>query len=444
MVPYFDILRIRKVIKSSMNTENKYLNVFQWFVYLLANSIALPIVIGNVFHLTATEISALMQRTFFIVGLSSFMQAKFGHRFPIADGPAGSWVSIFVIFASIGTQQGMTINETLQTLEAGLIVAGLLLFILGITMWVQHLLFLFSPIVTGTFLFILAIQLSGVFIKGMVSIDSSTGQMDGVSFLLSIFIFFIIIIFSSKAKGWLKSYAILLGILAGWIIFIVFGKGQQNISISKDFIEFPEVFAWGFPTITVGVSVTAILFTFLLISNTFAAISAAEESIPNSKGQFHDKLNRGTWIGGVSHLFSAIFSTIAVVPLPATAGFVRLTKQYRIIPFLFACGIMIIISLSPSIVGLLATLPLPVASAALLATLIEMLGIAIRSLIKQPLNDRNITIIGVSLLSGIGIMFLPDDIFNGLPSIIQNIGKNGLLVGTFLAITFEQLWKPKN
>ncbi|MEH6993366.1 purine/pyrimidine permease [Neobacillus drentensis] len=427
-----------------MNTENKYLSGFQWFVYLLANSIALPIVIGNVFQLTATEISALMQRTFFIVGLSSFMQAKFGHRFPIADGPAGSWVSIFVIFASIGTQQGMTMIETLQTLEAGLIVAGLLLFMLGITKWVQHLLFLFTPIVTGTFLFILAIQLSGVFIKGMVSIDIRTGQIDVVSFLLSIFVFFIIIIFSSKANGWLKSYAILLGILAGWITFIVFGKGHQSISIYTDFIELPEIFPWGFPTITGSVLVTAILFTFLLISNTVAAISAAEESIPNNKGKFHNKLNRGTWVGGVSHLFSAVFSTIAVVPLPATAGFVRLTKQYRIIPFLFACGIMVTISLSPSIVGLLATLPLPVASAALLATLTEMLGIAIRSLRKQPLNDRNITIIGISLLFGIGVMFLPDETFNGLPYIIQNIGKNGLLVGTFLAIIFEQLWKSKN
>lgn len=129
------------------------------------------------------------------------MQAKFGHRFPIADGPAGSWVSIFVIFASIGTQQGMTMIETLQTLEAGLIVAGLLLFMLGITKWVQHLLFLFTPIVTGTFLFILAIQLSGVFIKGMVSIDNRTGQIDVVSFLLSIFVFSLLLYFLQKLKG---------------------------------------------------------------------------------------------------------------------------------------------------------------------------------------------------------------------------------------------------
>jgi xanthine/uracil permease len=428
-----------------MNTKNKYLSVFQWFIYLLANSIALPIVIGNVFQLSVAEISDLMQRTFFIVGLSSFIQGKFGHKYPIVDGPAGSWVSIFVIFASIGTQQGLTLEETLRTLEWGLIVAGLLLLLLGITKWVQHFLFLFSPIVTGTFLFILAIQLSAVFLKGMVLKDSDTGHIDVVSFILAIFTFFFIILLSSKAKGWLKNYAILLGILAGWIVFLISGKGNQSVSIlSTDIIKLPEIFPWGLPIITGSVLVTAILFTFLLISNTFAAITAAEEAIPNNKGQFRDRLNLGTCIGGVSHLFSAVFSTIAVVPLPATSGFVRLTKQYRIIPFLFACGIMVMISLFPSVVGLLASLPLPVASAALLATLIEMFGIAIRSLTKQPLNDRNITIIGTALLFGIGIMFVPDDIFNGLPYIIQHIGKNGLLIGTLLAILFEQLWKPNN
>jgi xanthine/uracil permease len=428
-----------------MNTKNKYLSVFQWFVYLLANSIALPIVIGNVFHLSTTEISALMQRTFFVVGLSSFIQGKFGHRYPIVDGPAGSWVSIFVIFASIGTQQGLTLMETLQTLETGLIIAGVILLLLGITKWVQHLLVLFTPIVTGTFLFILAIQLSGVFLKGMVTMDSNTGQLDVVSFLIAIFTFAFIIVLSSKAKGWLKNYAILLGIIAGWVAFKIFGKGHPSNSIlTTDIIKLPEIFPWGFPVITGSVLVTTILFTFLLISNTFAAITAAEEAILNNKGQFRVRLYRGTWIGGVSHLFSAVFSTIGVVPLPATAGFVRLTKQYRIIPFLFACGIMVMISLFPSVVGLLASLPLPVASAALLATLIEMFGIAFRSLTKQPLNDRNITIIGTALLFGIGIMFVPDDIFNGLPYIIQHIGKNGLLIGTLLAILFEQLWKPKN
>lgn len=424
-----------------MKTENNYLSTIQWFIYLLANSIALPIVIGNMYHLSEQDISSLMQRTFFIVGLSSFLQAKFGHRYPIADGPAGSWVSIFVIYASVGLQQGNSMMETLQILEGGLIIAGLALLLLGITKWVRHLLFLFSPIVTGTFLFILAIQLSGVFIIGITSTSTNDGKLDIISFLISLLVFLLILLMNLKGKGWIKSYSILLGILLGWTMFAVIGKGPETSIVSSELIKLPEVLAWGLPKLNEGMMVTAILFTFLLLSNTFAAITAAQEVVPHKESNFEKKLYAGTWTGGISHVLSAIFSTIAVVPLPATAGFVKLTKQYRILPFLVACMILISISLFPSIVGILASLPLQIASAALLATLIEMLAIAIRSLRTQALNERNLTIIGVAFLVGIGIIFLPSGTFNGLPSIFQHLFTNGLLVGTFVAMVLDQLWK---
>lgn len=426
-----------------MKTENNYLSTFQWFIYLLANSIALPIVIGHVYQLSEQDISSLMQRTFLIVGISSFIQAKFGHRYPIADGPAGSWVSIFVIYASIGLGQGNTMMETLQNLEAGILVAGIALFLLGITKWVRHLIFLFSPIVTGTFLFILAIQLSGVFFNGMVSSRNIDGQLDIISFLLALIVFFLILFLNIKGKGWIKSYAILIGILLGWIVFTVLGKGQSSMTLSSDLIRLPSFFAWGMPNFNSGIIITSFLFTFLLISNTFAAISAAGEVIQNEKKTFQGRLYSGSWAGGISHFLAALFSTIPAVPLPATAGFVKLTKQYRVTPFLCACAILILISLFPGIVGILSSLPLPVASAALLATLIEMLGISIRSLTKHSLNERNLTIIGVALLIGLGIMFLPKETFNGLPNIIQNVFTNGLLVGTFVAMILDQLWKDK-
>lgn len=426
-----------------MNAKNGFLSVFQWVIYLLANSIAIPILVGYIFQLSNSEISSLMQRVFFIVGFSSFMQAKFGHRYPIADGPAGSWVSIFVIYASIGVEQGKTISEILQILMSGLFISGLILLLIGITKTVRYIVFLFTPIVTGTFLLILAIQLSGVFLEGMLSGSASGGQVDFISFLLSLVVFFLIQFLSSKGKGMLKSYAVLFGILIGWALFIIFGKSGKSLTISAEVIKLPQLLVWGLPNFSVSIVITAILFTFLLISNTIASISSAEEAITDSRKQFLERLHSGTWIGGITHIFAAIFSTIGVVPLPATSGFIKLTKQYRIVPFLFACGLLIIISLFPCIVDLLSSLPIQVASAALLATLIEMYGIAFRSLTKQKLNTRNNLIIGISILVGIVTTFVPKDVFSGLPDVFQYIVSNGLLMGTILAICLEQIFKEK-
>ncbi|WP_277587510.1 purine/pyrimidine permease [Psychrobacillus antarcticus] len=284
-------------------------------------------------------------------------------------------------------------------------------------------------------------QLSGVFFTGMVSSNVNNGKLDIVSFLISVFVFLLILLINIKGKGRIKGYSILLGILIGWTIFVILGKGPDTSIVSSELISLPEVFVWGLPKLNGGMMVTAILFTFLLLSNTFAAITATQEAIPHKEGTFEKRLYAGTWTGGISHILSAMFSTIAVVPLPATAGFVKLTKQYSIFPFIIASLALIAISLFPRIVGILATLPLPVASAALLATLIEMLAIAIRSLRKESFNERNSTIIGVAFLIGIGIMFLPSETFNGLPSIFQHLLSNGLLLGTFVAMILDRLWK---
>ena len=73
----------------------------QWIIFLLANTIALPIVVASLFDLSSVETAALVQRSFFVGGIACFLHGLFGHRLPIVSGPAGSWVSIFVVIAAL-------------------------------------------------------------------------------------------------------------------------------------------------------------------------------------------------------------------------------------------------------------------------------------------------------------------------------------------------------
>lgn len=70
-----------------MNKQRFYnsFSILQWFIFLLANAEALPIIIGGIFHLSIEETSTLMQRTFFVVGISSFIHGWLGHRYPIGS-----------------------------------------------------------------------------------------------------------------------------------------------------------------------------------------------------------------------------------------------------------------------------------------------------------------------------------------------------------------------
>lgn len=137
---------------------------------------------------------------FLVVGVSSFLQAWFGHRYPIADGPAGSWVSIFVILGQVAMHQGQSAKDVLQLLEGGLIIAGILLFFLGITGLVHRILRLFTPLVTGTFLLILSLQLSGVLLKGMIGLQGSATHPDYTTATIALFVLPLLLSYQLKGK----------------------------------------------------------------------------------------------------------------------------------------------------------------------------------------------------------------------------------------------------
>ncbi|PRQ00183.1 putative purine permease YwdJ [Bacillus sp. M21] len=423
----------------NQHNQNHIMGTLQWFIFLLANSIALPIVVGGLFHLTTEEIFYLMQRTFLVVGISSFLQGWLGHRLPIADGPAGSWVGVFTVlaYATAGQDQ---LHSTLQILELGMIISGVILIGLGVTGFIGRILFLFTPLVTGTFLLLLCLQLSGVFLKGMLGITATASQIDGFTAIIAFSIFLFVIILSNFGKGFVKSYAVLIGLISGWILFLIAGKVTIPSQVNH-FVQLPQIFAWGLPKWNTGMAVSSFVMVCILVSNTVAAIIAINQATIQKTTIEQKQLKDGTWVGGISHIISSIFSTVGVVPLPATAGFIRLTKQKYIRSFLLACMLLVVMSLFPSIIRYLASLPSAVASAVLMASFVQLIGIGLNNIKQVELNERNVTILGVAVLFGSGVMFLPSEALQSLPSVMQYIFGNGLFVGTVVSILLEQIWR---
>ncbi|AVR34416.1 purine/pyrimidine permease [Bacillus cereus] len=423
----------------NQHNQNHIMGTLQWFIFLLANSIALPIVVGGLFHLTTEEIFYLMQRTFFVVGISSFLQGWLGHRLPIADGPAGSWVGVFTVlaYATAGQDQ---LHSTLQILELGMIISGVILIGLGVTGFIGRILFLFTPLVTGTFLLLLCLQLSGVFLKGMLGITATISQIDGFTAMIAFSIFLFVIILSNFGKGFVKSYAVLIGLISGWVIFLIAGKVTIPSQVTH-FVQLPHIFAWGLPKWNTGMAVSSFVMVCILVSNTVAAIIAINQATIHKATIEQKQLKDGTWVGGISHIISSVFSTVGVVPLPATAGFIRLTKQKYIRSFLMACALLVVMSLFPSIIRYLASLPSAVASAVLMASFVQLIGIGFNNIKQVPMSERNVTILGVAVLFGSGVMFLPSGVLQPLPSVMQYIFGNGLFVGTVVSILLEQIWR---
>lgn len=132
-------------------------------------------------------------------------------------------------------------------------------------------------------------------------------------------------------------------------------------------------------------------------------------------------------------------------PMSHTSGFLKMIHGKQLVPFIMGSVSLILLSMIPGWITWLAVLPESVIYAVLLATVMQMAGIGLQNIAKAPLDQRRITICGVSLAVGLGTMFVPAEVFQALPSVIQYIAGNGLLTGTLLAVLLEQVWKePKN
>jgi xanthine/uracil permease len=418
----------------------------QWAIFLIASSIAAPIAIAQVFGMDVPETALFIQRTIFIVGIASMIQAFIGHLLPINEGAAGLWWGVFVVYAGMVGVMYPTAGDSLQALQSGMIYSGLIFILLALLGVVTKMKKLFTPVVTFTYLMLLILQLSGTFIKGMFGIEEKGEPIDGTVLLGSIIVVLITLFTLNHRLKWVSRYSVLISIGSGWLIFLMLGKTHDVSSHTSQLIELPGMLVYGMPVWDSGMLVTSIFITLLLIANMMASIRVMESLLKNTFSMdVPDRVKQGSIASGINHLLSGLFSSIGPVPISGAAGFVGATKMVSIKPFVIGSGIVIAITLFPDIMALFAALPAPVAYAVTFVIFTKMVEMAFRELAVASDENQAYKVAAFGLMIGVGLMFVPTESLSELPDVVATILSNGLITGTIIAIAIEQflLWKKR-
>lgn len=413
------------------------LYALQWFIFIFASTLVIPIVIGQAFGLNPSELASFIQRTFFFVGVASLLQVVLGHRYPIIEGPAGMWWGIFIILINLSSTLKKTPMEIGQSLEMGLIITGILLAILGLTGGISKIQRFFTPLITGTYMILLAVSMSSSFIKGMLGIGFHGNEIKLLPSLISVLLTSFVIFLSNLKNPIFKSFSILIGIAAGWIIYYILGLADTPIVHGKGFVELPKLFAFGPPTFDIGIIITSVITGFILLSNLITSISVmgiAANDQPTKKAY-----NRGGIFTGVTHILSGVGSTVGMVPLSVAAGMIEITGVAAILPFVISTVMIILIGLIPSIGMFFAALPSPVGYAVLFTTFAQLLSFGFKEYSKIEFNSRNLTVIGFSIMLGTGVMFIPEDALKTIHPLFSYLLGNGLIVGVLFSMLLEHV-----
>lgn len=412
----------------------------QHLIFGVANAAAVPIVVGTALGLDASGIGAFAQRTFFFAGIACLLQALFGHKYPIFEGPAGVWYTTFVVLAGIATDLGNPLATLRTDIMMGMLAAGVLSILLGALGLMQYVRKLFTPVVNSTFLIVMALQFTSTISRGLLSMNNGRPVLDSGKLLVFFIAISTTLFLSLKAKGFVQSVAVLIGTTAGWVTayFVGLAPVVNTITVGPSPIfQLPQLFAWGRPTFDIGVCLTAIMAGMVVLSNLVASVVGMNDL--HDRQEVGKVFNRTVICTGIADILAALGAIVGFVPYASSIGFAALTGILDLLPFIIGSILLTFLGIIPSVGSFFAAMPITVGYAVMFSVFTMILGMGIKDASKSGIYNRKIIILGSSVLVGNGISFIPSLAFSTLPAGLSYLFANGLIVAVLLALLLEHV-----
>ena len=406
----------------------------QWVVFHAGVIVSAPVVLGVALQLSPGQTAVLMQLSFFITGLGSLLQYLAGHRLSLLEGVAPPWWGSFIGLAMVGTASGKPIEVVRTDIEGGMILAGLLLTILGMAGIIRKLGKYMTPRITGIMLFLFGVQVGGVGIKSLVSHGWVELVLGVLSLLVILFLLF-------RKEMFLSQSAILIGVLVGWGAYLWLGVSKGPSWTIGSVLSLPPVFLWGTPTFDPGTVFSLCVLGLLLVLNVVGSIKAMEGA--QGKPVPIESYDRGLSVTGITCGIAGITGGIGTIPMAISAGLVSVTGRDTPTAFLIASILYMVFGLVVPLGTLLSSIPLSLAGAVLLVSVSSLIAFGVRGMTAEPLGKREALIVGMGVLTGIGILYLPAELFRGVPFWARGFISNGVIMGTILTILLEHGILPK-
>lgn len=395
---------------------------FQQLLAILAATIAVPTIIGNGMSQSAALFGA---------GVGTLVYLLFTKfRSPVFLGSSFAFLgSMFAAFAgAISTEAGFA------GLIIGAIFAGLVYVIIAIIVkaagvaWINKLM---PPVVIGPTVAIIGLSLAGNAVS-----DSLNGAYDAeaaayvmgpnvwVCFICALVTLIVIVVCSVYGKKMLKLIPFIIGILAGYLVAVIFtliGMNSGNEAlIIIDFTKFAAMqwvpdftffkAASGFSQIT-GDYIATIAVAYIPVAFVVFAEHIADHKNLSSiidKDLLEDPGLHRTLLGdGVGSIAGALFGGCPNTTYGESVGCVAITGNASVVTILATAIMAIVISFVGPFVTFLSTIPGCVMGGVCI-TLYGFIAVSGLKMVQNVdlNNNRNLFVVSVILIAGIGGMAL--------------------------------------
>ena len=395
----------------------------QHLLAMYAGAILVPIIVGTSLKFSAEEIAYLVTIDIFMCGVATFLQANkvTGTGLPIVLGCTFTAVAPMIL---IGQTKG------LDVLYGSLLISGILVVL--IAPFFSYLVKFFPPVVTGSVVTIIGINLMPVAMNYLAGGEGAKNYGDTKNLILGGVTLLIILILQRFTKGFLKSIAILIGLAIGTALAGIFGMVDIKQVGDAHWFGFPVPFRFsGF-----GFDVSSILVFFIVAVVSLIESTGVYHALSEITGRKLERkdFRKGYTAEGLAIILGSIFNAFPYTAYSQNVGLVSLSGAkknnviYGMVILLLICGCI------PKLGALANIIPLPVLGGAMIAMfgMVMAYGVSILGNINFQ-NQNNLLIIAISVGLGAGISAVPQA-FKGLGEQFAWLTQNGIVLGAISAI----------
>ncbi len=400
----------------------------QWALIFLPTLAIISSISVNYLGFRGPEAVLFFQRMLVVTGAVMILQTLWGHGFPLLDGPSSALLLSFVIIAPQG----------IPAIQGGMMAGGLFLLLLSALGLMRHLERLFTDNVVGVILILIAVTLLPYL--GPMITQTRPGQPgDILVFGISLIVMMAIAFFSYRLRGFPKTISLFLGMILGTLLLGLGGRADLPELAQIPWFSVPTPFFPGLPQFSLATTLSFLVAYMAVIVNGVGSIYSVAEIVGKSKTGRRVAWGIGlTGIGGILAGGCGVIGTVSFGISPGVILVTRVGTRYAVT----LCGFLLLgLAFFQKILALFSAIPLSVIGAAMVTGMAAQVGAGISVLTRsgRHLDGRDYLVIGIPILLGGVVPFLPETFFQTFPSEFQALIKNGMVVGILTVLALDHL-----
>ena len=408
----------------------------QHVLAMFASNVTPSIIIAGAagFAFGGEDMVFLIQMAMLFAGIATLFQTigmgPVGARLPVMQGTSFAFVPIMIGIVKAG---GMA------TLMGAIVVAGIFHTFLGAIIGrIRH---LFPPLVSGMVIMAIGIALLPVGIKyaagGAAAFQMNAPEWGDFSkWSLALVVIFVALGFKFFTRGIASSAAILLGLIAGYLVGIATGVVNFGGVAKAAWFVVPTPFKY-------GIEFSAFAIIGMMLMSIVSAIETVGDISGIAKGgagreATDEELSGGTYADGLGSAVAGIFGGLPNTSFSQNVGLISMTgvMSRGVVTisgiFLIICGFI------PKIGAIISAMPISVLGGGVILMFGMVVSAGINMLSDVKWTRRNMVILATSLSVGLGLQAVPKSMQH-LPDSLEMLMVSGLLPVAVLAVVMNAL-----